>query len=72
MLHSPAQVSRVPTSFIYGEVIGHYKGAPIYSQLTDNFGVVREFSGLITSSTQAKPGCIQAKPGLVYDVVSQT
>lgn len=66
--------TQVPTSFTYGDWIGSYMGHPIFAELTDNFGVVREYKGVVTSEMKLnfEQGCVIATPGLLYEIVEST
>ncbi|MHB1201302.1 MAG: hypothetical protein ACYCZ6_17485 [Polaromonas sp.] len=68
MPRTAEQQSRIPNSFFYGRVIGNYKDCPIYDRLTDNHGVVRTFSGIMSERQPIKHGSIIAAPGILYEI----
>ena len=73
-LKTSAPPTQVPTSFTYGDWIGSYMGHPIFSELTDNFGVIRKYKGVVTSGMKLnfEQGCVIATPGLLYEIVDST
>jgi hypothetical protein len=65
---SPNARLPLPKSFVAGDIVGSYLDHPIFSDLTDDHGVVRTFSGIAISAS-CKPGAIIIAPGLLYEIV---
>lgn len=68
MTRQNAADHKVPRHLIRGEVIGSYKGLPLYDKLTDDHGVVRVYGGIVSPREVIKPGALVVNPGVIYNV----
>lgn len=63
-------IAKMPTSFTFGKIIGYYKNQPIYEAITDNYGVVRTFRGVVSDNVNIElmPDGVILAPGLKYEL----